>query len=208
MKHLKMLGLAVVAAAALTAVIGAGTASATELCSTATTTCSGTKYGKATEIKAVLEPGTTATLTTNITTVTCKSSTVTGIVTDPGGAGAVKGETTSLKFEECTRTGGEECTVEATNLGTIEVTGGSASKTATFNFKITSKTGANVTCGAFINCTFSTSSATLEGHNRESGTPTIKANNISLAREGGLCPSTSTWNAGYEATSPDPLYVV
>jgi hypothetical protein len=208
MKHLKMLGLAVVAAAALTAVIGAGTASATELCSTATTTCSGTKYGVGTEIHAVLESGTTATLTTSITTVTCTESTVQGHVTNAGGAGAVKGQLTALTFGGCTRTGGEECTVEATNLGTVEVTGGSASKTGTFSFKVTSKTGANVVCGSFINCTFSTSSATLEGKNRESGTPTIKANNISLAREGGICPSTSTWTAAYEVTSPDPLYVV
>jgi hypothetical protein len=42
MKHLKMLGLAALAAAALTALIGAGTASATVLCKNNlnTTTCS------------------------------------------------------------------------------------------------------------------------------------------------------------------------
>ena len=42
MKHLKMLGLALLAAAALTALLGAGTASATELCSTNTSPCTGT----------------------------------------------------------------------------------------------------------------------------------------------------------------------
>jgi hypothetical protein len=210
MKHLKMLGLALVAAAAFMAVIGAGTASATELCSTATTPCSGTKYGTGTIIDATLEPTTTAVLTTSITTVTCTASTVKGETTSAGGATttAVTGKTLELTFTGCTRTGGEPCTVKATNLGTASVTGGSASSTGKFNYNVTSKTGANVTCGFFINCTFSTSSATLAGVNQAGGTPTIKAENIVLAREGGLCPETSTWTAAYEVQLPMPLFVV
>lgn len=206
MKHLKMLGLAVVAAAALMAVVGAGTASATELCSTATTPCSGTKYLSGTKIKAVNT--TNAVLTTSLTTVTCTASTVEGETTSSGGATAVTGKTTALTFTGCTRTGGEKCTVTSTSLGNASVSGGSASTTGAFSYNVTSKTGANVTCGFFINCTFTTSSATLAGKNQTTGMPTVKAESISLAREGGICPSTSTWTATYEIVEPTPLFVV
>ncbi len=210
MKHLKMLGLALVAAAAFMAVVGAGTASATELCSTATTPCSGTKYGSGTKIDASLVAGTNAVLVTSLTTVTCTASTIKGETTSAGGSGAtaVTGKITELSFTGCTRTGGEKCTVTQTSVGNVSVTGGSASTTGSFNFNVTSKTGANVTCGFFINCTFSTSSATLAGKNQTTGRPTVKAESISLAREGGICPSTSTWTASYEVTEPTPLFVV
>jgi hypothetical protein len=197
-----------VAAAAFMAVVGAGTASATELCSTATTPCSGTKYVSGTKIKAVNT--TNAVLVTSLTTITCTASTVEGETTGAGGSGAiaVNGKTTALTFTGCTRTGGEKCTVTSTNLGNATITGGSASTTASFNYNVTSKTGANVTCGFFINCTFTTSAATLVGKNQITEMPTVKAESISLAREGGICPSSSTWTASYEIVSPTPLFVV
>jgi hypothetical protein len=211
MKHLKMLGLAVVAAAAFMAVIGAGTASATELCTTATTPCSGTMYQPGTRIDAMLETGTNAVLTTSITTVTCTASTVNGETTSTGGATttAVTGKISGLTFTGCTRTGGEACTVTSVALGNVSVTGGAASTTAKFNFNLTSKTSAHVVCGFFINCTFYTESATLAGQNQTTGMPTIKAENIVLKKEPeGICPETATWTAAYEVTEPTPLYVV
>lgn len=206
MKHLKMLGLAVVAAAALMAVIGAGTASATELCSTATTPCSGTKYGVGTTIRAT---STNATLKTFVGTVACTHSEIVGEVTGAGGSGttAVTGKTQVLEFSGCTL-GETTCTITQEAVGNSSVTGGSASATATFNYNVTSKTGSKVVCGSLINCVYSTSSAVLKGQNTTSGTPTIKAENISLAREGGICPSESIWNATYTVVEPDPLYVV
>jgi hypothetical protein len=210
MKHLKMLGLAVVASAALIAVIGAGSASATELCSTATTACSGTKYGKGTKLVA----GNTGNvvLITRVTTITCTASTIEAETTSAGGAGttAVTGKTTALTFTGCTRTGGEKCAVKSTNLGTVSLTGGAASTTAGFNYNVTSKTGANVTCGFFINCTFFTEETTLTGTNQASGKPVVKAEEEELAEEGGLCPLEvfNTWTATYEITSPTPLFVV
>jgi hypothetical protein len=209
MKHLKMLGLAVVAAAAFMAVIGAGMASATELCSTATTPCSGTKYSSTT-INAMLVPATWTTFTTSITTVTCTSSTIKAKTTSAGGAGAtaVTGESTAFEFTGCTRTGGESCTVKSTNLGNVSISGGSASETAKFDYNITTKTGAHVECGFFINCTFSVLSALLPSRNQVAGMPIIRPENLALAKEGGLCPESATWNGTYEATEPTQLFVV
>jgi hypothetical protein len=207
-KHLKMLGLAVVAAAALTAFIGAGTASATELCSTATTPCSGTKYLSGTAIEAT---STKAVLVTNITTVTCTHSVITGDTTSSGGSGvSVTGKTTSLTFTGCTDSNGEPCTVTQNAVGNASVSGGTASATGKFSYNVTSKTGASVTCFG-LKCNFSLSSATLPGQNSAGGTPTIKAENVELTRESGfefLCPTTSTWTATYTIIKPDPLFVV
>jgi hypothetical protein len=206
-KHLKMLGLAVVAAAALTAFIGAGTASATELCSTATTPCSGTKYLSGTKIEAT---STKAVLKTNILTVTCTHSVIAGETTSNGGATAVTGKTTTLDFTGCTDNNGKACTVSSTSLGNASVSGGTASTTGKFNYNVTSKTGAHVNCSG-LSCNFNLTSATLPGQNTVGGTPTVKAEEVELERESGfefLCPTTSTWTATYTIIKPDPLFVV
>jgi hypothetical protein len=208
MKRLTLMGGGILAALAMAATLTAATASATELCSTATTPCSGTKYGSGTTLHA--EHTTTAVFVSQITTVTCTSSTLHIETNSSGGATvtAVTSHFIGFIFEGCTRTGGEKCTATTTNLGNATITGGSASTTGTFNFNITSKTGVNLTCGFFINCTFSTSSATLAGRNQTTGKPTVKAELVAMAREGGLCPESSIWTGSYEIDKPTPLFIV
>jgi hypothetical protein len=83
MKYLKMLGLAVVAAAALSAFMGAGSASATVLCTTNSTPCGtshteGTKegmYPAESTFVAHLKEKTKAVLQAGIFTVECEGST-------------------------------------------------------------------------------------------------------------------------------------
>lgn len=79
MKYLKMLGLAVVAAGALAAFAGAGTASATVLCKTTSTPC-GEKWEPNTEIVSVLRSGTTLKISelggSQTLLVTCTESTL------------------------------------------------------------------------------------------------------------------------------------
>jgi hypothetical protein len=208
MKQLRMLGVAAVAALGLMA-FGAGSASATELCSTNTSPCTGTKYGAGTTIFAQLKAGTQATLTTNVTNVHCKKSTVHGHTSNAGGKGvAVTGTITSLTFTECATTGGQQCTVSAVKLpykASIVATGG-GNGTLSVQSDGSGNPGATVVCGFLINCTFSTANATL---GVTGGNPAIaKANGIALAREGGFCPSQSTWDAEYEVTTPKPLFIV
>jgi hypothetical protein len=208
MKHLKLLGMAIVAVAAMTAFLGAGSASATVLCKTATSPCTGGTYGSGTAINASLKSGTAAELTTSLGTVVCNKSGTNGKTTSAGGGAgvAVTGTLEALTFEEC-KLGTTSCTVASVHKpynAKIAWTSGSNG-----NLEVgtsgAGNPGATVKCGIFINCEFTTASAVL---GVTGGTPALaEANNISLSRSGGICPSTSTWKAVYSVTTPSPLFI-
>jgi hypothetical protein len=207
MRYLKMLGLAAIAALALAA-FGAGSASATVLCSTKTSPCTGTKYGAGTTIHTVEKVGTKPTLVTSITTVSCGKSTIHGHVTNGGSfSTTVTAEITSMTFTSCETSSGTACTVTSTKgpwhgeLHNLTNPDGAL----TVKKAASEDPGATVVCGSLINCKFTTSLATL---NVTGGAPAIvAAKNISLARSGGICPETATWSAEYEVKQPNPLYV-
>ena len=108
MKYLKMLCLAAVAAATLTALVGVGTASATVLCKTNLTSgCASEDYPVGTEIHITQEPETTAVLETTSGTVlnTCTGGTTKGTIANTGGNSSTVSVTlTSLSWGTCTRT--------------------------------------------------------------------------------------------------------
>jgi hypothetical protein len=103
MKYIKMLGLAVIAAAALTAILGAGTASATKLCETSATSACPTAVAKGSTLKFTAEDSIKLLGPFNIIIDTCTASTVEGPTTSVGGAAGVpvKGEVKTLTFTEC-----------------------------------------------------------------------------------------------------------
>src|SRR6187431_3678616 len=125
MRYLKMLGLAAVAAMALTAFFGAGSASATVLCKTTLTTgCAGAwDHPSGTEVHAVLDAGEHATLIGFWANVTCRTSTVRGETTSTGSSSTtVTGHIDELTFGECD-CGGTPGTAHVTTIanGTVEV---------------------------------------------------------------------------------------
>jgi len=205
MKYVKMLSLAAVAAIAAMAFVGVGSASAhsTALCKANELPCSaGNTLGSGAAIKAKLVSGTVANLLNSAGNVECKSSAVAGKTTS-GLATTVAGEITSLTFTECKR-GTESCTVTVKNLpykASILVIPG----TMNGEFTVTNPS-AEVKCGSFINCTFGFSSVTLGA---TGGNPAkIVASNELLTLESGLiCPGESHWDAEYEITEPNPLWV-
>jgi hypothetical protein len=202
-----MLGLAALAAAALTASVGAGTASATELCKVEGTPCT-EKYGSGTTLSSSLVTGSEAVLTTNLDVVKCQASSVGGKTTSEGGSGttAVKGEITSLSFTTCKDSFGNTCTVTPVNLPyEAEVKG--SGEAAELGVKDATGAGATVVCGGVLNCTFTSKSLSLPVMGATTP-PTVTAEEVSLERAGGICPSTSTWNAKYTVTAPTPLMVV
>jgi hypothetical protein len=209
MKYLKMLGLAAVAAMALTALLGAGSASAaTFLCKAELKEekCA-EHYPSGTAISASLVTGTTARLTTNIGTVTCKKSTVGGKTTST----EAHGEITSLTFTECTDPFGNPCTVKAVNTPYTASAATAVAGTPTGNGTMTISTksagppGATVECGSWMNCKFTNSPIVLDVIG---GAPAkIIASKETLNREGGFCPSESFWDAEYTVTAPNPLYI-
>jgi len=199
MRYIKMLGLAAVAAAALMAFVGAGSASATEL------TCNGVKCPVGTVIHAATPAGTHAVLHPPIGAIEC-NSTVEGTVSDAGSpTTTAKGTITTLAFTPCTN----GAVVTVLKKGSLELhsTGGG-------NATLTS-IGAEVTVQAFgFHCIFGTGAGT------DIGTVTSKtvgggAATLDIAatipRTGGtsgvFCGSTAQWTGNYTTTKPASLIV-
>jgi len=197
MKYLKMLGLAAVAAMALMA-FGAGSASATVLCSESITTGCGTA-GKDLASGTVIEAKLlgTAVLKTKEGTVLdeCEGSKIKGKTSTTGGSGStVKGPVEELAWGTCTKT-----THTLTN-GELEI----HHITGTDNGTLT-VVGTEVTVNTiFGSCVFTASDiGTLVG-----GSPAkISMVNQVVKRLSGLCPSEVLWTAEWEVTSPKPLWV-
>lgn len=203
MKNMRILGLALLAALAAMAFMGAGTASATKLCSVNTSPCpAGNTYGKGTAIKAQLTPGTNSVMSSGFVTISCSSSTMSGKTTSEGGAGAVTGEISSVTWKNCTSNLGS-CTATALNTPwKVEVSGSGGSGTMSV-----SNPGGKFTCGG-VTCEYAASKASVSANG---GSPaTIKASGVSFSKIGGsfLCSSTASWTSTYEVTSPNPLFVV
>ena len=201
MKHLKMLGLAAVAAAALMAFTGANSASATVLTSPA-----GTMLAAGTEIHAVSEEK--PVLTTTFKTVECNKSTVAGRVANAGGATeTVRGLVETLTFEEC------NCTVKVIHKGALEI-----HKIGTGSNGTVVSDGATVTvnCSTIfgtVHCdyeTLNTDLGTLTGSTTTGGTATMDITAVIPIEPGEsdeICPEESTWHAKYKVTTPDFLDV-
>jgi len=106
MKHLKKLGLAVIAATALMAFAGASSASATVLCSTTAEPCpAGQKWPAATSLDFSLESGTSLLWqdTAGNTLETCRAVTLSAEITEAGSSTAtVKAKNKALTWNECT----------------------------------------------------------------------------------------------------------
>jgi len=117
MKYAKMLGL--VTAAALMAMLWAGSASATVLCSEYKTPCpQGKGLGKGTQLEMSLRTGESLTITDIAKTLldTCTGSTVKGKTTNDGSATeTIKGNVESITYENC------KSTLKDLKLGTFEV---------------------------------------------------------------------------------------
>jgi len=109
MRHMKMLGLAAVAAAALMAFVGAGTASAKEgvLCSTTSNPCN-SKWAVGTGLDFSLKSGTSARVTNKangetLDTCTGTGTTVGGTLTaNPDATGTATVENSTLLWKSCT----------------------------------------------------------------------------------------------------------
>jgi hypothetical protein len=200
MKYLKILGLAAVAAAALMAFVGAGTASAeTTACKATEDPCAaGNAYGVGTKVVAhnELEPA-VLTAAGGFVEIVCQKSTIDGEITrattPTGGPTAAGGA--GLTFEECNNT---VEVLEDPRL-TIHHDGEHNGLIKVESFKVRVKaSGLTCTFGGEVN-----SGITLTG-----GTsPTVDATATINLKEGFFCPSTAVWHAKYALTEPKPLYI-
>lgn len=204
MKHLKALGLAVIAAAALGAVAGTGSASATVLCSVTETPCSEANLVKAnTEIHADATPQSLFQRTDLLILESCTGSTFTSQVINKGGA--TETVTTGITSLNITWSGCEGGGVVATETGNIEIhhIAGTDDGTLTgkgFGIEFL-KTGCTYTPGATFDLGRLTGSS-------EGSPPLIDIATVMVKSKGGfLCLSHIIWRATYVVTKPTPLYV-
>lgn len=197
MKYVKMLGLAAVAAMALMAFAGAGTASASVLCSTATNPCT-SPYANGTTIEGTLESGTTATLRDTSSSIvnTCTGSSVSGSLTQGNKKEAAKG---AVSTENLTWSG---CTAEITKTvtpGEIEIDAGTNG-----NGTVTAKGLVVTQKVSGLSCSYTAGTGITLGSYTES-TKTINVNvvvNKDSNHSAFLCPSTAVWVAQYLITKP------
>jgi hypothetical protein len=193
MKYVKTFGLAVVAAMALMAFVGASAASAATLTSPA-----GTKLGVGAEIDASIEKGTTLLLTAGFANVTCTESTVKGKITNAGGAGVpVSGNIETLTFSNC-----PGWHVKVLKKGTLAIHGNGTLTSSGAEVTVSPLEGTSPTCTYVTN---NTDIGTLT-----SGTPATMHINASLtktASSGFLCASPAKWEGSYVVTTPGTLIV-
>jgi hypothetical protein len=199
MKYLKMLGLVAIAAAALMAVAGSGTASATVLCHTTSTPCA-QKWAANTQVEFTLGSGSSGEWmrTGGELITTCTEGQIKGKISNAGSESAtVKIPVAASDFiwPKCTSTSetlaGGEFEIHAiagTDNGTVTASG--------FNFT-TTVTG--------ISCSFYFPEGTIYGTLTASGSgnANIDINTVLSKKEGSfLCPSSLQWVEGFRQTAP------
>jgi hypothetical protein len=201
MKYIKILGLAAVAAMALMA-FGAGTASATKLCTTAgdTTNC-GSHYPINTTVEGTLTGSAVLETTGGTVLDTCTGSTVSGKTTSTAATGStVTGNVETLTWTGCT------FTTHTIAKGSLEIKHISGTDNGTLtgrNQEVTIKTG------LFGPCIYGTAAGTDLGTVTGGNPASITINAlVPLTKDdGGICPSEARWTASYAITTPKPLYV-
>jgi hypothetical protein len=204
MKYIKMLSLAAVAAAALLAIVGASSASATVLCKAEPTgvesTCPANQaYPAGTTTHEVNEG--VVTLTTTFKNIECKKSEIEVEIEKEGGATeTLTGPVKKLTFEEC------NCEVKTVADGTQEFHWVSPK-----NGTITS-TGSEVT--AKCNTIFGTEHCIYVTNSTDVGLSTggspakvdIESNEIPRLTTNELCAEEAKWDGHYKVESPNPLF--
>lgn len=213
MKQLKILGLMAVAAAALMATVGAGTASATPtaLCKAPTTPaglpiCEGFHlYPAGTNVHAVLEPGTKLNIATPAGVVECRQATL-DVLTEQQTEKPLGAIVNALTFGEC-EDEGEPVDVTTVKNGTLDI--------EIIDLPVWTHNGTLTLTGTEIRVLWTFTGAECfydPGHTGVlTGGPmaTIDWSGILTWTKGNLLcpPGNANWNGAFTVTSPEPLWV-
>ncbi len=198
MNHVKLLGLIAVAAMALMALLGVGTASATVLCKTATAgkACGeGWKYSGT--VKGSLASGTSAVMKTTSGEVvnTCTGGTAEASASAGGPTSTVTANTTSVSLTGCTN--------KITNLSTCEGEIHYISETS--NGTATVKGCEMTSTSAFGSCVYSAGSGIDVGVIEEgsSGVAAKFSKVVNKVSGSAICPATIVVEASVVRTVPE-----
>lgn len=203
MKYLKMLGLAAVAAMALMAFVGAGSASATVLCKTAPVggVCpEGWDYAAGTEGTASLTESLVLETKEGTILDTCSGSTVQSTLSNTGSAAeTIKSKLSSITFTGCTKT------TDTINPGSGEVhwiAGTSNGTLTTFSTEVTVNT-------IFGSCVYGAKATGTDYGTTVGGNPGSLTLNTLIPRVSGnfACPAEARITGKYVATNPTNAWV-
>jgi hypothetical protein len=199
MKHLKTLGLAVIAAAALMAIAGTGTASATVLCSTTASPCpEAQKYPVGTRIGFSLASGTSLRWVNGGTTLeTCKEAVLKSDITNAGSAtSTVKSENKTLSFNQCNFANG------FTKLGALEIHNISGTSNGTVT--ATGEIGWTFVNPLFGSCVYGWTTSGVIGTITEGKPATLDLNTgiVRLSGSNVACPENGTLEGSLTQTEP------
>jgi len=197
MKHLKILALAAVAATALMAFAGAGSAVATTL-----TNPVNTKLATGTKIAAENEGA--ITLTTVFLHIACQESQIQGKTTNESGP-SISGNVEILTFGNC------NCEVVVLKKGTFLITSeGNGNGLFTSNeAELTTKCS---TVFGVVHCIYRTATThlgTLTGSDNTKATATldIVESEVPVVATDALCNAEAKLDAKYKVTNPDSLFI-
>lgn len=201
MKHLKMLGLVAIAAAALMALAAVGSAQATTLCTSKETPgCTGAHtYSAGTEIDFSQKSGASIRFTNGATTVTtCTGNTIKGKTTSTTSA------TIKLPIEQLTWTGCGQ-TVDTLRNGELSIQQIKGTHSATVKGIGTEWT---MTISG-VSCTYGFGESTYLGTLTSGEEPALTfAAPVKKLAGGGTCPAEITLDDELVVTAPHALYVV
>lgn len=213
MNKIKVLGLALMAVAALMATVGAGAATATPtaLCKAPTTPnglpiCEGFHlYPAGTNIHAVLEAGTKLNIATPLGVVECNQSTL-AATTEQQTEMPLGAIVNALTFGEC-EDAGEEVEVVTLKNGTLDI--------EIIDLPVWTHNGTLTLTGTQIRVFWKLTGAECRYAPAHTGVLTGGAMATidwagNLTKVGGnlLCPEgNANWNGAYTVTSPEPLWV-
>jgi hypothetical protein len=213
---IKMLGLAVVAAVAAMAFVGAGSAMATTstaLCKVVTNPCPAASiYPKGTVIEALAEdPKLLGKFLGIEGTILCEHSLVSGTTTTTGGLATaptpLTGSLTALSFTgNCKDSTGGTCTVTVPTLGTIDL----LRTAANLGFLKSLGTQVLVVCSGgliSVNCTFGGEPELHAVGTTEKAAELTATKAKLVAVKGSSCPTNPLWDALYKVLKPTPLFI-
>lgn len=201
MKYLKMLGLTAVAAAALMALVGTGTASATVACKVTETPCaSSNEWELGTKGLATLKAGTSAVMksTGGEALMTCNSGRVSGTLENKGGPTQTMhqaGSSSNIVYEECTKT------MDTIKGGEVELHHIAGTDNATVTIK-----GFETTVSLFgVSCVYTYGAGVDAGIITGGTKPSMDVNAVLPKTIGSsfLCPATVTGQ--FEGTLTEPV---
>jgi hypothetical protein len=200
MKNLRLFGIAVLAGLVFSVGVGAGTASATVLCKTLSSPCTGGDYASETKIESVNTVEPVLENLTGTEVLKCRNQAASGKLSSTGGATATPvWSLETLTFAECLA---EVATLQAGSIEIHYTSGGNGTLTTAKSVEWTYQDGLRG------KCSYSTGAGTDVGVLKGGSEPLVEVSAVGTLFAGGAaCWMQTRWTDKLKVTTPTPLFV-